>query len=53
MFAHTDPYAQLDLHRQRVAELARQASDDRLAREATGRHRFGRRRPSSYRPAAA
>ena len=61
MFPLNDPQLQLDLHRQRVAELIREADDDRLARSAaTGRHRwFGRfhnsggRRPASRVTAAA
>jgi hypothetical protein len=46
MFPYFDPQTQLDLHRQRVDELIRQAADRRRARIATGgRHRrFGRLR---------
>jgi hypothetical protein len=47
MFLHTDPHAQLDLYRQRSAELIRQATEYRRARGASndrGRHRRFRRR---------
>jgi hypothetical protein len=44
MFLFNDPQLQLDLHRQHVAEMIREADDDRRARAVTaGRHRrFGR-----------
>lgn len=54
MFLHTDPQAQLDLHRQRAAELAKQAADYRLARLASsagGRARWWHRKERGARPA--
>ncbi|GIM97450.1 hypothetical protein [Paractinoplanes toevensis] len=47
MFPLSDPSLQLDLHRQRVAELIREAGEHSLARNAAsaGRHRRFRRRP--------
>jgi hypothetical protein len=47
MFPLSDPSVQLDIHRQRVAELIREAGEHSLARTAAsaGRHRRFRRRP--------
>jgi hypothetical protein len=46
MFPLPDPSLQLDLHRQRVAELIQQAADHERARS-LGRRRFARwRRPA-------
>jgi hypothetical protein len=55
MFPYSDPHAQLELHRQRVAEMIREAADHRRARSAsTGRHRrIGRRRSKEERPRPA
>jgi len=52
MYPFSDPYLQLELHRQRTAELHRQAAADRLVREAdAGRgRRFGRWPRASARP---
>jgi hypothetical protein len=52
MFPINDPLIQLDMHRQRVAELIREAESERRGRAArVGRHRMWRgargRRPTS------
>jgi hypothetical protein len=55
MFPNSDPYTQLELHRQHVAEMIREAAGHRWSREvSTGRHRrLGRwRRAPARRPAA-
>ena len=49
MFPYNDPYTMLDLHKQRVDELARQAGRRRLAPP----RRFGRRPRRSKTPARA
>jgi hypothetical protein len=56
MFPYSDPYTQLELHRQHVAEMVREADERRRAIGAsTGRHRRrGRwRRAPARRTAAA
>jgi hypothetical protein len=57
MFPYSDPQTQLDLHRQRVDELIREAAADRLARTASaGRHRRSlrwRRAPGGTRTGGA
>jgi hypothetical protein len=49
MFPYADPSATLDLHRQKVDQMIREATEYRLARTASaGRHRrFGRWRSGS------
>jgi hypothetical protein len=51
MFPYSDPETQLDLHRQRVAEMIREAADFQRARTVrAGRHRrFGRWRSKEQR----
>ena len=51
MFPHSDPTTTLDLHRQKVAQLIREAADHEQARAAAAgrRRRFGRWRGKAQR----